>query len=226
MVAIVVILFGLLVFLPGWWVKRTMKEFDTHRADLPGTGGELAQHLLRHFELDGVRLERGKLPPHYDPRTRTIHLDTKTYDGRSITAVAVAAHEFGHAMQHADGEVGLRIRQAVMRVAAFADKFATFFFIAAPVLGLVTRSPAGLLVPTLIGIGLIAIRLAGHLVTLPVEYDASFGKALPILREGGYLGGDDLARARSVLKAAALTYVAQAAMGLLDFTRWLRGLRF
>ncbi|KJS18342.1 MAG: peptidase, partial [Hoeflea sp. BRH_c9] len=99
------------------------------------------------------------------------------------------------------------------------------FFIAAPVLAIALRAPVAMFAMALIGIGLLAIRVLVHLVTLPVEYDASFNKALPILREGGYLGDEDLAGARSVLKAAALTYVAAALMGLLNLARWIRVLR-
>ena len=94
------------------------------------------------------------------------------------------------------------------------DRIASVFFIAAPVLAIVLRAPVALF-------GMAVV----HLVTLPVEYDASFNKALPILREGGYLGDEDMAGARSVLKAAALTYVAAALAGMLNLARWIRFLR-
>ena len=76
---------------PQFWVKRVMREHSDDRPDLPGTGGELAHHLLREFEVTGVRVQKSTLPPHYDPRTRTINLDAETYDGRSISAVAVTS---------------------------------------------------------------------------------------------------------------------------------------
>ena len=225
-VFLLVALVAVIALVPRWWVERTIRRHGEHRPDLPGTGGELAAHLLRHHEVTGIRLERAKTPPHFDPKAAVIRLDEATFDGRSISAVAIAAHEFGHALQHAGGERGLRLRNRIVSLAAVTDRFAGLFFIAAPVLGLVLRSPGALLAPALVGIGLLAVRLLAHLVTLPVEYDASFGKALPILREGGYLRQADLEDARSVLKAAALTYVAQAAMSLFDIGRWLRGLRF
>ena len=105
------------------------------------------------------------------------------------------------------------------------DRIASVFFIAAPVLAVALRSPLAMLGMAVIGIGLLSVRILVHLVTLPVEYDASFNKALPILREGGYLSDDDLAGASSVLKAAAFTYVAAALMSLLNLARWFRILR-
>ena len=216
----------LLSTVPQWWVRRVLTRHRDTRPDLPGTGGELAHHLLREFEMTGVRVERTQAGSHYDPASRTIRLDPHTHDGRSIAAVAVAAHEFGHALQHARGERGLRLRQSIVRVASIAERAVPIFLLAAPVLGLALRSPGAALAPVIVGFGLLAVRIAAHLVTLPVEYDASFAKALPILREGGYLAQEDLDSASSVLRAAALTYVAQAAASLLDVTRWLRGIRF
>ena len=105
------------------------------------------------------------------------------------------------------------------------DRVASVFFIAAPVLAVLLRTPAAMFGMAVIGIGLLAVRVLVHLVTLPVEYDASFNKALPILREGGYLAEDDIAGARSVLKAAAFTYVAAALTSLLNLARWIRVLR-
>ena len=226
MILVLLIALVVLSVAPQWWVRRTMARHRENRPDLPGTGGELAVHLLREYELEGVRVEGGAPAPHYDPESRTIRLDADTWNGRSLTAVAVAAHEFGHALQHANGEAGLRLRQFVVKLAAGAQVLVPILLIAAPLSGIVLRSPAAALAPLILGALVMGLRVLAHLVTLPVEYDASFGKALPILRDGGYLHGEDLDAARGVLKAAALTYVAQAAMGLLDIGRWLRGIRF
>jgi Zn-dependent membrane protease YugP len=154
-----------------------------------------------------------------------VRLSQDHHDGTSLTAVAVATHEVGHALQHHRGDRGLALRQTLVRFARVTDMFAGMFFLAAPVLMAIARSPAALLGMVAVGIGFLAIRVLVHLVTLPVEYDASFNKALPILRDGGYLPDDAHDGARSVLKAAALTYVAAALVSLLDLARWVRLLR-
>lgn len=214
------------VFLPQVWVRHTMQRHGDVRADFPGTGGELAKHLVEHYDLKGVGVEQTDGGDHYDPSARVVRLSPDTYSKPSLTAVAVAAHEVGHAIQHHRGERGLKMRQALVRIAQVTDRFAALFFIAAPVLAVIVRTPGAFLGMAAIGIGLLGVRVIVHLVTLPVEYDASFNKALPILREGGYLRNeDDLGGARAVLKAAAFTYVAGALMSLLDLARWIRLLR-
>lgn len=218
-------LFAAIVVLPQFWVRRTMRRHGTPRPDFPGTGGELARHLVEHFGLDGVGVEQTDKGDHYDPEARVVRLSADTYDKPSLTAVAIAAHEVGHALQHHRGENGLKLRQSLVRIAQVSDRFAAIFFIAAPVLTLIARSPGAFLAMAGIGIALLAVRVLVHLVTLPVEYDASFGKALPILKEGGYLREEDLGGARSVLRAAAFTYVAGALMSLIDLARWIRLLR-
>jgi len=223
-------IFGVLVVLaaiygPQYWVGHTMRRHSAERPDFPGTGGEMAQHLVERLELEGVAVEATDAGDHYDPGSRTVRLSQANYNGASLTAVAVAAHEVGHALQHHRGERGLALRQSLAGLTVMTDRIASIFFIAAPVLAIVLRAPVAMLGMAVIGIGLLGIRVVVHLVTLPVEYDASFNKALPILREGGYLGDEDLAGARSVLKAAALTYVAAALAGLLNLARWIRFLR-
>ncbi len=220
----VVFLIGLIIW-PQFWIKSVMKRHSGMRDDFPGTGGELAEHLLEHFDVEGVGVKTTDAGDHYDPETRTVRLSQDNFDGTNITAVAIAAHEVGHALQHARDERGLRLRQKLVSVAMVTDKFASIFFIAAPVLAVLARTPAAFIGLAAVGIGLLGVRILVHLVTLPVEYDASFGKALPILKEGGYLKEDDLAGARSVLKAAAYTYVAGAMMSLIDLARWIRILR-
>lgn len=222
---IIAVVIGAALLGPQFWVQHQMKKHARTRDDLPGTGGELAEHLVEQFGLEGVGVELTDKGDHYDPESRTVRLSVDHFDGQNITAVAVAAHEVGHALQHARGEKGLIRRNRMVKLAMITDKFATFFFIGAPILAAVSRAPAAFIAMGAIGVGLIAIRVLVHLVTLPVEYDASFGKALPILEAGGYLSRDDLPAARSVLKAAALTYVAAALRGLIDLARYIRILR-
>ncbi len=210
---------------PQLWIKQQMSRHSAERPDLPGTGGELAQHLVEHYGLDGIGVEETTLGDHYDPDARMVRLSADHYHGRSVAAVAVAAHEVGHAIQDARGERGLKLRQTLAKFAAVTDKAAGIFFIAAPVLAVFARTPLAFFGLLAIGVGFLGIRLLVSLASLPTEFDASYGKALPILKEGGYLSEDDLPAARSVLRAAAWTYVAAAAMGLVNLARWVRLLR-
>lgn len=215
----------LLIFGPQYWVKHVIARHSGRRDDFPGTGGELAQHLVEKYDITNVGVEISEQGDHYDPQTHMVRLLKDNHDGRSVTAVAVAAHEVGHAIQHHQKNRLLLLRQSLVKFASITDKFAAVFFFIAPVLGILVRSPAAFLGFVLIGIALIGVRLIVHLVTLPVEWDASFNKALPILEQGGYLHPDDLPAAKQVLKAAALTYVSVALASLLDLARWIRILR-
>lgn len=215
----------LLIFGPQFWIKYVINKHSAERVDLPGTGGELAEHLIEHYEAKGVRVEVTDQGDHYDPQDHMVRLLQKHHSGKSIAAVAIAAHEVGHVLQDMEGNRMLALRQSLVRFAAVTDKLAGVFFLIAPFAGLFVRSPAAFMGFILIGIGFIAIRLVVHAVTLPVEWDASFNKALPILENGNYLHPDDMPAAREVLRAAALTYVSAALASLLDLARWIRILR-
>lgn len=226
MIAVIVAIVVLLaVTLPQLLVRTTIRRHATDRPDLPGTGGELARHLLDRFGLGHVKVEVTEKGDHYDPDAGAVRLLPQHHDGRSLSAVAIAAHEVSHAIQHGNGERKLALRQRLAKLALFTDRIAGIFFIAAPVLTVVIRSPAALAGAIAVGIALLSVRVVVNLVTLPVETDASFTKALPILREGGYLSEGDLPAARSVLRAAAFTYVAGALISLINLARWIRLLR-
>lgn len=217
-------LFGV-TLLPQYWVRRTMRRHGSDRPDLPGTGGELARHLLDRFGLKTVAVETTDIGDHYDPETKAVRLLEAHFDGRSLSAVAIAAHEVGHALQDAAGERLLAWRQRLAKVAAFTDRAAGVFFIAAPFLAILARTPLAFAALLGVGIALLGVRVIVTLVTLPVEFDASFRKALPILEEGGYLSTADMPAIRSLLRAAALTYLANALLTLIDLARWVRLLR-
>lgn len=220
----VVVLLAVAV-LPQLWVRWILSRHQTDRPDLDGTGGELARHLLDRFGLRDVTVETTDAGDHYDPDDRAVRLSKAHHDGRSIAAVAVATHEVGHAIQHARGERLLSWCQTLARLAARTDIIASWFFVAAPILGILARTPLAFAAVLGLGVALLAVRVVVDLVTLPVEYDASFGKALPILREGRYLADGDLPAVRSVLTAAAFTYLAGALFSLVNLARWIRLLR-
>jgi len=210
---------------PQLWTQALMRRHGSEREELPGTGAELARHLIGRFGLEGVGVEPTDRGDHYDPTARMVRLLPSNHDGRSLTAVAIAAHEVGHAIQHGGGDKGFLWAQGLIRIAVHAEKLGAYAMLAIPLVGLIARHPAP---PALsLGVGLLALGANAlvRLVTLPVELDASFNKALPILRDGGYVEERDLPAVRSLLRAAALTYVAAALAGLLNVWRWLRVIR-
>jgi Zn-dependent membrane protease YugP len=215
-----------LVFGPQFWVKRVLAQHGADRPDLPGTGAELARHLLDEANLPSVTVEKTDLGDHYDPETQAVRLLPQHHDGRSVAAVAVAAHEVSHAVQHARGETSFMRRLELVRSLIWVERIASGVLMLAPVVFILVRSPALAILQVVAGVALLGIRVVVHLTTLPVEFDASFGKALPVLLRGRYLGAGDMQAARRVLKAAAYTYVAAALATLLDVARWFRILRF
>lgn len=220
-----ILILGAVIYLPNYWVKHAIKKHSVWRDDFPGTGGELAEHFVKEFELNGVKVEETKEGDHYSPDENTVRLLKDNFDGKSISAIAIAAHEIGHAIQHHQGNKLLKLRQSLAKFAQLSDMIASIFFFAAPVIGVLAKTPIALFGFIAIGVSLLGVRILVHLITLPVEWDASFNKALPILEQGGYLKLEDMPAARQVLKAAALTYVAGAMVSLLDLARWIRIIR-
>ena len=214
---------ALCAVLPGLWVKHVMSKY-TEPADRyrdSGNGGELARHLLDRFGLGDVKVEEKTVGDHYDPVAKAVRLTPGNYSGCSLTAVTVAAHEVGHAIQDARGESLFRARQKLAKAAIMGERLAGILLIAAPVVLVLTRIPQASAVTILIGVMSMALGTVVHLVTLPVELDASYRKALPLLKEGNYLQDGDLQHAQKILKAAALTYVAGSLASLLNLGRWI-----
>ena len=211
---------------PQVWVRRVLAQHGLDRPDLPGTGGELARHLLDEAGLQQVQVERSDRGDHYDPQALAVRLSPQHHDGRSVAAVAVAAHEVSHAVQHARGEPAFARSFGLVKKLIWIERAASAVLLLAPVVFIVVKAPIVVALQVVGGLLLLLIRVVVHVVTLPVEFDASFGKALPVLEQGRYLSAADLPAARKVLRAAAWTYVASALVTLVDVARWFRMLRF
>ena len=225
MILSVVLIVGFLClcFAPSMWAKRVLRRNGGQRCDFPGTGGELARHLLRELHMPEVSVEEAaEGDDHYDSGARAVRLRRENLQGRSLAAIVVAAHEVGHAIQDRDDDPYFRARGRMAHAAAFSERLGVAAMIVSPVCGLLAGVPAIALLVFLIGFLLVAATTLLHLATLPVEWDASFNKALPMLAEGGYLQGQDLTEANRILKACAFTYVASSLSGLLNITNWLR----
>ncbi len=220
----ILLLLGVVV-LPGWWVQRVMKKHSRPTDRYPGTGGQLARHLLNHCGLEAVGVERTDHGDHYDPESRTVRLSEANYETASLTAITVAAHEVGHAIQHADGYQPLLMRTRMVKSIQKFQKLGMVLIGLLPVALLALKIPAAGVTLLLVGLAALASGIVVHLVTLPTELDASFRRALPILTKGGYVKKEDRGAARTILTAAAFTYVAASMMGLVNFWWWLRILR-
>src|SRR5437868_1502681 len=164
-----------LLFGPQLWIRRVMAQHGAERADLPGTGGELARHLLDEADLCGVTVELTGDGDHYDPEAQAVRLLPQHHDGRSVAAVAVAAHEVSHAVQHAHGERSFTLRYELVKKVVWFDKIASVFLLLSPIVFVLVRVPGLFMLQLVVGVLLLSARIIVHLVTLPVEFDASFG---------------------------------------------------
>jgi len=204
-------------------VRATYKRFSQKLSTSRISGAEMAKQILRSSGVSGVKIEKatGRLSDHYDPRKKIIRLSEGVYQSPSLAALGIAAHETGHALQHHSGYFPLQIRNTIYPAASLGSSLAFPLFFAG---FLFSRQGPSILMD--IGILLFAAAVVFSVLTLPVEFNAS-SRALTLLREGGFLKKDELAGARKVLSAAALTYVAATAMAAIQLLRLflLRGSR-
>jgi hypothetical protein len=215
----------ILIYGPQLWVQWVLNRYNRKpEENFPGTGGELARHLLDRYELQEVKVEISDLGDHYDPMTRAVRLTRDKFDGKTLTAITVAAHECGHAYQHAAVEPMFMLRTRLASISVTAQRVGSFLLFAAPFAVLVTRLPSAAVFNITGAFLIMGFAIIMHLLTLPVEIDASFKKALPLL-SSGYLSEKQMPAARSILQAAAWTYVAASLATLLNFWRWLAVLR-
>jgi Zn-dependent membrane protease YugP len=203
-------------FLLAIWAQMRVSSTYAKYTKVPAatgvTGAQVAKNILERNGLYGVEIEAvsGKLSDHYDPRSKTVRLSEENFRGRSLSAIAVAAHEVGHAIQDHSGYFALKLRYSILPVTNLGTWAAFPLFI----IGLLFNTP--FLMD--IGIILFAGVVIFHLVTLPVEYNAS-NRALAQLSSNGLLVEQEVKGARKVLNAAALTYVAATAVALIHLIR-------
>jgi len=195
-------------------VKTTFNKYSNVRCSSNITGQDAARLLLQNNSINNVAIERvqGSLTDHYDPRAKKLRLSEPVYGQPSIAAVGVAAHETGHAIQHARGYGPLFLRSTLVPVANIGSSFGPWIAIAGFALSF----------PILINVGLLlfAGAVLFYVITLPVEFNAS-ARALAILRSGNVLTAEELKGVKKVLSAAAMTYVASALTALMSFLRLL-----
>ncbi len=210
-----------LLFGPSLWVKFVMRRYSSEKPEMPGTGGELAKHLIERFSLNDVKVEVTELGDHYDPIEKKVRLSKENYESKSLTAIAIAAHEVGHAIQDQQGDRRLAIRTKMVPIIDKVARLSAVIISLSPVIGIITRHPMPFSLLFLLGLSGFIARMMVHAVTLPIEFDASFSKALPLLREGEYISQSNEKAVGHVLRAAALTYVSAALADILNLGRWI-----
>lgn len=211
---VILVLIGtVLCLLASWHVKNTYRKYSRQAAACGMTGAEVARTILQRNGIAGVQVQHvsGELTDHYDPSKQVVNLSDAVYNVRSVAALGVAAHECGHVLQHETGYVPLSLRTALVPIANFGSNAGLWIVILSLAAGLNE-------IFTTIGIVLFSMGVLFQLVTLPVEFNASH-RALVMLEQYGILGYDENKKARAVLKAAALTYVAAAASSVLQLLR-------
>ncbi len=196
-------------------VNRVFRKYSSVRSHSGMTGKEAAEKILRANGIYDVQVQHipGNLTDHYDPRNKTLRLSDSTYSSTSVAAIGVAAHECGHAVQHATGYLPLQIRGALVPVANFGSAIAWPLIL----IGLVISSNSAILFINM-GILLFSAAVLFQIVTLPVEFNAS-GRAVKVLEKTGMLYPEEVKQTKAVLSAAALTYVASAASAILQLLR-------
>lgn len=214
-----------LTLVPSLWVQSVMRRYSQPANRYPHTGGQTARHLLDALGLRNVATEITDRGDHYDPLAKAVRLTVDNFNGRSLTAVTVAAHEVGHALQDARGFAPLRMRTHLVHWVAPVERLGAGMLMLAPLAGILTRSPRLGLIGLAGGVLTLAAGVVVHFLTLPTELDASFVRALPLLKQHHVIRPEDLPRARRLLTAAAFTYVAVALQSLLNIARWWAILR-
>lgn len=209
---ILVIIGVIISLLASAKVKATYERYARVRSLSGYTGAQAAERILQNAGIYDVEIRRvsGHLTDHYDPRNKTLNLSDSVFDSTSVAAIGVAAHECGHAIQHQNSYVPLKLRSAIVPVASFGSKLSWPVIIVGLIL---SRGPL-----ITAGIILFSFAVVFQIVTLPVEFNAS-NRAVGILAQTGILQGPEVNQTRKVLSAAALTYVAAAATSILQLAR-------
>lgn len=205
---------------PGLWARHVLERYGREEY-FSGTGIDLANLLVEDLRLTGVRVETTEAGDHYDPLEKVVRLNPEMTGRRSLTAVVVAAHEIGHAMQDQSGGL-LHFRTRLVQVGIWLERIGMGVLMALPLLGVLLQAPVMGRFFLMGAVVVLGLPVFIHFITLPVELDASFNRALPVLKIGRYIPPEDEGAARRILTACALTYLAQALASMLNLARLIQ----
>ena len=215
----------LIVFGPQYWVKFVFNKYNSKPYQMPGNGKQFSEHLLQFYEFKEIQITSSPGGDFFNPIDLTLNLQTDRLNINSLTSIVVAAHEIGHVIQYYEKNFWFNLRQKLAKSSASLNRVSSIAILLIPFVALISRSPSLGFLFFLFGFSGLIMNVFVHLVTLPVELDASFNKALPILKAGEYITIEQEKAAREILQAAALTYISAALANLLNIGRWLRVLR-
>jgi|TARA_B100001094_G_scaffold156441_1_gene151430 Zn-dependent membrane protease YugP len=195
------------------WVTNVLKKNNKILPDMPFTGKELGLKLLKESKLDNVLIESIHQADHYNPIEKKVRISQDKLNKKSITSIAVVAHEIGHAIQDKENYKPLLLRQKLIEKTIIFQRIGSFLLIIGlPSIFAITKSPFITFLAAILIMGCLSTNVVIHLITLPVEFDASFKRALPILQK--YVPKENMRQCRSVLRAAAFTYLAQSIVSI------------
>ena len=201
------------LFLPSIWVNYVLRKNNNPLPDMPFTGNELGLKILQENKLENVLIEPIKQIDHYNPLEKKVNISEDKLYKKSITSIAVVAHEIGHAIQDKENYKPLLLRQKLIEKTMIFQRIGSFLLIIGlPSIFAITKSPFITFLAAIIIMGCLSTNVLIHLITLPVEFDASFKRALPILQR--YVPKENMRQCRSVLRAAAFTYLAQSIVSI------------
>ena len=195
------------------WVTNVLKKNNKILPDMPFTGKELGLKLIKESKLDNVLIESIHQADHYNPIEKKVRISQDKLNKKSITSIAVVAHEIGHAIQDKENYKPLLLRQKLIEKTIIFQRIGSFLLIIGlPSIFAITKSPFITFLAAILIMGCLSTNVVIHLITLPVEFDASFKRALPILQK--YVPKENMRQCRSVLRAAAFTYLAQSIVSI------------
>ena len=201
------------LFLPSIWVNYVLRKNNNPLPDMPFTGNELGLKILQENKLENVLIEPIKQIDHYNPLEKKVNISEDKLYKKSITSIAVVAHEIGHAIQDKENYKPLLLRQKLIEKTIIFQRLGSFLLIIGlPSIFAITKSPFITFLAAIIIMGCLSTNVLIHFITLPVEFDASFKRALPILQR--YVPKENMRQCRSVLRAAAFTYLAQSIVSI------------
>jgi Zn-dependent membrane protease YugP len=218
---VVVIPAAALILGPRLWVRHVLKQYNRGEGGCPVSAAELARALLDSRQLHSVKVESTDIGDHYDHTAKAVRLNREKYNRKTLAAVTTAAHEVAHALQDAEAYAPYVWRTRLVKVAQVALEVGSVLLLAVPVTVLVTRRP---LPPRIVGTTALSVMGTGviaQLAALPSELDASFGRALPMLRDEDVISDGQVHDARKILVACSLTYIASSLAAVLSLWPWL-----
>ena len=207
-----------LVILPQLWVRSTLNKYSLEPSSVGKTGAEVAKEILHRNGLSNITVEATRQGDHYDPISKSVRLSENFYHGTSLSAVTVAAHECGHAIQDAENYGFMRLRTAIAPVVQICQ-FGPMLLVMSIMLTAFLSGPIWKLT-AITGLLMYFGIFLFQLITLPVELDASFARAIPVLEGSGYISSDEKQKANKILQACAFTYIASALFSLVEILRW------